>query len=128
MKRKDRPVIVQGDTNTVFAGALAASKLGIKVTNVEAGPKIIRQNNARRNEQNVTDHCSDYLMAVSETQRSILLKRVSVMKKFSLLVIQSPIHFGIQRKYWYERNESFHRVWFEVERILFISSHTGHRT
>jgi UDP-N-acetylglucosamine 2-epimerase (non-hydrolysing) len=81
MKEQPDVVLVEGDTNSVFAGAFAATKLHVEVGHVEAGLRSFDRFMPEEINRVLTDHVSDFLFApTAKAKENLLAEGISANK------------------------------------------------
>lgn len=93
-KEKPNLLIVQGDTNTVLAVSLAATKLHIPIAHVEAGLRSYSKIPEETNRV-LTDRISDFCFAPTEKQKKILISE-GILSKNVFVVGNTVVDAVIQ--------------------------------
>lgn len=84
LKEKPDLVIVSGDTNTTLAGAIAASKLNIRLAHIEAGMRNFDKTMPEEINRIVADHVSD-IMFCSSNISALNLKKEGITKNVHIV-------------------------------------------
>lgn len=121
IKEKPDIVLVEGDTNTVLAGALAASKLHIKVGHIEAGLRSYDRKMPEEINRILTDNCSDYLFAPTEKSREILLKECISEKK--IFVVGNTIVDAIYQNLKLPKDDTMKNLGLRKKEYILITIH-----
>lgn len=121
LKEKVDTVLVEGDTNTVLAGALSACKLHIKVGHVEAGLRSYDRKMPEEINRVLTDHCSNYLFAPTEKSRQILLKEN--ISKEKIFVTGNTIVDAVNQNLRKARNDVLIDLGFKQKEYILVTVH-----
>ena len=128
IKEKPDIVLVEGDTNTVLAGALVASKLHIKVGHIEAGLRSYDRSMPEEINRILTDHCSDFLFAPTKKSKEILLSEGIPKKK--IFVTGNTIVDAVYQNLKLARRKSkiLERLELEKEGYFLVTIHRQENT
>ena len=122
---KESPAValVQGDTNTVLAGAIAAVKLGVKVAHVEAGLRSYDRSMPEEINRVLADHCSDYLFPPTEKSQGILLHEG--IDKARVFMVGNTVVDAVQQNLEIakSREQTFNHLGVEPDEYILVTSH-----
>jgi UDP-N-acetylglucosamine 2-epimerase (non-hydrolysing) len=115
--------IVQGDTNTVLAGAIVAAKLGIKVAHVEAGLRSYDRTMPEEINRVLADHCVNYLFPPTEKSKQILLHE-GIEEKDIFLVGNTVVDAVYQNlEIAKQKTQIFERLGLTESQYILATSH-----
>ena len=119
-------LLVQGDTTTVFAGALAAFYQKVKIGHVEAGLRSGNLYSPYPEEANrrLTGILTDYHFAPTERNRQNLLKENYPDEKIYITgnTVIDALQYTIKENYIFD-NEGLNNVDYINKRIILLTSH-----
>ncbi len=98
IKEKPNIVLVEGDTNSVLAGALSAVKLHILIGHIEAGLRSYFKTMPEEINRVLTDHCSDLLFTPTIKSRKNLIREGIYSKKIFITgnTIVDAVYYGLK--------------------------------
>ncbi len=122
LKEKPDLVIVEGDTNTVLAGALVASKLHIKIAHIEAGLRSYFREMPEEINRILTDHMSDFLFAPTKKASKILINE-GIDKKRIFVTGNTIVDAVYQNKKIAEKSKVLSSLRLSKQSYLLLTSH-----
>ncbi len=116
-------ILVEGDTNTVLAGALAATKLGMNIGHVEAGLRSFDRTMPEEINRVLTDHISDYLFAPTERAKQNL--QTEGIAESKIFVTGNTIVDAVYRNSEIAKNKTniFEESWLKKGEYFLITAH-----
>ena len=127
MEERPDVVVVQGDTNTVLAGALASVKLGIPVAHVEAGLRSFDRTMPEEINRILADHASEVLFPPTEEARRNL-EREGISENV-YVVGNTVVDAVLQNADVAERrSDVLKRFGLEPKEYLLITAHRAENT
>jgi UDP-N-acetylglucosamine 2-epimerase (non-hydrolysing) len=116
-------VLVEGDTNSVFAGAYAATKIHVEVGHVEAGLRSFDRFMPEEINRILTDHVSDFLFAPTAKSKENLLAEGISANKISITgnTIVDAVHQNLQLAQ--KRQSVLNELGIEKNNYFLITTH-----